>query len=109
MAYDEVLAERVRDRLAGLPGVSTRRMFGSLAFLTDGRLTVGVTGDDLMVRVGPEHADEALTRPGTRLMQMGERRMRGWVRVDGAELDDDVLIDWLDRARAFVETLPPGR
>ncbi|MGW4940060.1 TfoX/Sxy family protein [Actinoplanes sp. NPDC004185] len=108
MAYDEALAERVRDRLADLPGVTDKRMFGSLAFLTDGRLTVGVTGDDLMVRVGPAAADEALARPGTRLMEMGGRRMRGWVRVDGAELDDDVLEEWLIRARDFVSTLPPG-
>ncbi|MEU8233536.1 TfoX/Sxy family protein [Actinoplanes sp. NPDC048967] len=108
MAYDEALAERVRDRLAELPGVTDKRMFGSLAFLTEGRLTVGVTGDDLMVRVGPAAADEALTRPGTRLMEMGGRRMRGWVRVDGAELDDDVLEEWLIRARDFVSTLPPG-
>jgi TfoX/Sxy family transcriptional regulator of competence genes len=109
MAYDEALAERVRDRLAELPGVTDKRMFGSLAFLTDGRLTVGVTGDDLMVRVGPEASDDALTQPGTQLMMMGGRRMRGWVRVDGAELDDEVLTAWLDRARAFVATLPPGK
>ena len=109
MAYDETLAERVRDRLAALPGVTDKRMFGSLAFLTDGRLTVGVTGDDLMVRVGPDGADAALARPGTRPMEMGGRRMRGWIRVDGAELDDDVLTGWLDRARAFVATLPPGK
>jgi len=109
MAYDEALAERVRDRLTDLPGVTDKRMFGSLAFLSDGRLTVGVTGDDLMVRVGPDAADEALTLPGTRLMEMGGRRMRGWGRVDGAELDDDVLTGWLDRARAFVATLPPGK
>jgi TfoX/Sxy family transcriptional regulator of competence genes len=108
MAYDEILAGRVRERLADLPGVSDKRMFGSLAFLLDGRLTVGVTGDDLMVRVGPDAAEEALTRPGTRLMEMGNRRMRGWVRVDGAELDDGVLDEWLERAREFVLTLPPA-
>jgi TfoX/Sxy family transcriptional regulator of competence genes len=108
MAYDEALAERVRDRLTGLPGITDKRMFGSLAFLTDGRLTVGVTGDDLMVRVGPDAAEDALAHPGTRLMEMGRRRMRGWVRVDGAELDDEALEQWLARARAFVLTLPPG-
>jgi TfoX/Sxy family transcriptional regulator of competence genes len=109
MAYDETLADRVRDRLAALPGVTDKRMFGSLAFLTEGRLTVAVAGDDLMVRVGPEATEEALAQPGTRLMEMGGRRMRGWVLVDGAELEDDVLTGWLDRARTFVATLPPGK
>jgi TfoX/Sxy family transcriptional regulator of competence genes len=109
MAYDEALAERVRDQLAALPGVTDKRMFGSLAFLTDGRLTVGVTGEGLMVRVGPDATDEALTLPGTRPMEMGGRRMRGWVLVDDAGLDDDALTEWLDRARAFVATLPPGK
>ena len=109
MAYDEALAERVRERLGVLPGVSDKRMFGGLAFLTEGNLTVCVTGDDLMVRVGPEASDDALTQPATQLMMMGGRRMRGWVRVDGAELDDEVLTAWLDRARAFVATLPPGK
>ncbi len=108
MAYDEALADRVRDQLADLSGISDKRMFGSLAFLTDGRLTVGVTGDDLMVRVGPDAAADALERPGTRLMEMGGRRMRGWIRVDGAELDDHVLREWLGRARDYVLTLPPG-
>ena len=107
MAYDETLAERVRDRLAGVPGVTDKRMFGGLAFLTDGRMTVGITGDDLMVRIGPDAAADALTQPGTRLMEMGGRQMRGWVRVDGAELDDDVLESWLGRAREYVLTLPP--
>ena len=105
MPYDEALADRIRDRLAPLPDVTDKRMFGSLAFLTDGRLTVGVTGDDLMVRVGPDAAADALTRPGTRPMEMGNRRMRGWIRVDGAELDDEALDDWLQRARDFVSTL----
>lgn len=108
MAYDEALAERVRDRLGALPGVTDKRMFGALAFLTEGRLTVGVTGDDLMVRVGPAGAEAALARPGARVMEMGQRRMRGWVLVDGAVLDDEVLDEWLHRAGAFVVTLPPA-
>jgi hypothetical protein len=105
MAYDEALAERIRDRLAPLPGVTDKRMVDTLAFLTDGCLTVGVTGDDLMVRVGPDAAEEALTRPGIRPMEMGNRRMRGWIRVDGAELDDEALDAWLQQAREFVSTL----
>jgi TfoX/Sxy family transcriptional regulator of competence genes len=107
MAYDEALAERVHDLLAELPGVTDKRMFGGLAFLSEGHLTVCVMGDDLMVRVGADAAGEALTRPGTRRFELTRRPMRGWVVVDGAVLDDDVLTEWVDRARAFVATLPP--
>ena len=107
MAYDEALAERVRDRMAAMPGVTDKRMFGGLAFLTEGNLTVGVTGDDLLVRVGRDAEEEALARPGARRFDITGRPMAGWVVVDGAMLDDDALLDWLDRARAFVDTLPP--
>ena len=53
----------VRDRLTGVPGVTDKRMFGGIAFMTDGNMTVGVSGDDLMVRVGKERYEEALTAP----------------------------------------------
>jgi TfoX/Sxy family transcriptional regulator of competence genes len=107
MAFDQALAERVRDRLADRPGVTDKRMFGGLAFLTDGLLTVCVMGDDLLVRVGKENAADALSRPGTRVFDMTGRPMKGWVAVDGAVLDDDVLSGWIDEASAFVATLPP--
>ncbi|BCJ55180.1 hypothetical protein Asp14428_66550 [Actinoplanes sp. NBRC 14428] len=107
MAYDETLAARVRDLLAPLPGACDKRMFGGLGFLTDGHLTVALNHDDLMVRVGPDATAEALTRPGARPCTMGARTMRGWVLVDGEVLDDDVLAGWIERARAFVSTLPP--
>ncbi|MFI7599245.1 TfoX/Sxy family protein [Actinoplanes sp. NPDC049681] len=107
MAYDEALAQRIRDLLASVPGITDKRMFGGLAFLTDGNLTVALMGDDLMVRVGRDAAEQALTAPGARPCDIGGRLMRGWVLVDGAVLDDDVLDAWVGRARAFVSTLPP--
>jgi TfoX/Sxy family transcriptional regulator of competence genes len=107
MAYDEALAERIRDRIAASPGVTDKRMFGGIAFLTNGNMTVGVSGDDLMVRVGKEAYEDALAEPGVRPFDMSGHPMTGWVLVDGAQLDDDVLTDWIDRARAFVATLPP--
>ena len=108
MAYDEGLAQRIRDRLGAAPEITERRMFGGLAFLLHGNMAVGVTGDDLMVRVGPEAADAALARPGARLFDMTGRPMRGWVLVDGAALTEDEVLDaWLTEGRAFAATLPP--
>jgi TfoX/Sxy family transcriptional regulator of competence genes len=107
MAYDKALAERLRELLGPLPGVSDKHMFGGLSFLSDGNLLVCVWHDDLMVRVGRDATEEALTRPGTRPCDVTGRPMRGWVVVDGAMLDDDVLQEWTERARAFVATLPP--
>jgi TfoX/Sxy family transcriptional regulator of competence genes len=107
VAFDAALVERVRERLADRSGVTDKRMFGTFAFLTDGNLTVCVRGDDLMVRVGPDGTADALARPGARQMDMTGRPMKGWVLVDGAFLDDDVLTEWIDRAGDFVRTLPP--
>ena len=106
MAYDDQLAERVREHLADVPGVADKRMFGGLAFLTDGHMTVCVAGDDLMVRVGKDDTERALTEPGAGPMEMKGRAMTGWVLVDGAHLDDDALSGWIDRASRFVATLP---
>ncbi|HET6529087.1 MAG TPA: TfoX/Sxy family protein [Actinoplanes sp.] len=107
MAYDQVLADRVRDRLADAPGVTGRPMFGGLVFLEHGAMTVAVTGADLMVRVGKAGAADALAQPGVRPSEIGGRPMGGWVVVDGAVLDDEALSGWIDRARTFVATLPP--
>jgi TfoX/Sxy family transcriptional regulator of competence genes len=106
MAYDEALAQRLRERL-GDAGVTAKRMFGGLAFLTDGHLTVGVYGDDLLVRMDPAAAQQALERLGVRPFDLTRRPMRGWVVVAGEVLDDPVLDEWLVTAKAFVATLPP--
>jgi hypothetical protein len=107
MAFDEVLAERVRDHLDDVgAGARSATMFGGIAFLIEGNMTVAVIGDDLLVRVGRDGTPDALRRPGTRPFDMTGRPMRGWVVVAGEMLDDDVLAGWTDRARAFVATLP---
>lgn len=82
-------------------------MFGGLAFLTDGNMTVGVHGDDLIVRLAPADTDTALAEPGVRPFDITGRPMRGWVVVAGDVLDDDILDRWIGRARSFVATLPP--
>ncbi|MFC5219949.1 TfoX/Sxy family protein [Streptomyces coerulescens] len=108
MAYDEGLAVRIRERLGADPEISEKRMFGGLAFLYRGNMAVGVTGDDLMVRVGPEATDAALTRSGARIFDMTGRPMRGWIVVDGtAVAEDEALGAWVDEGRAFAAGLPP--
>jgi TfoX/Sxy family transcriptional regulator of competence genes len=107
MAYDETLAERLRERLSGTDGIAEKKMFGGLAFLTHGHMTVGVSGSDLIVRIPADRTDEALRQPGVRTFGPSGRSMRGWILVAGEELDDEVLGRWLAEAVTFVATLPP--
>jgi len=107
MAFDDALAERLRDRLRDVAGVHEKKMFGGLAFLTDGNMTMGVHGDDLIVRIAPDDTPTALAEPGVRPFDITGRPMRGWILVAGETLDDDVLDGWIERARTFVATLPP--
>ena len=107
VAFDEVLADRLRERLRGRAGVTEKKMFGGLAFLTCGNMTVGVHQDDLIVRIDPGAAEAALGRAGVRPFDITGRPMRGWVLVGGEHLDDEDLDRWLAEAGAFVATLPP--
>ena len=108
MAFDEGLAHRIREHLAGEAGLTEKRMFGGIAFLVDGKMCVGVIGDDLIARVGADAGDAALARPGAGPMDFTGRPMKGWVTVAGDALDDDeVFAAWVDECRAFVATLPP--
>jgi TfoX/Sxy family transcriptional regulator of competence genes len=108
VAYDGQLADRVRGVVGHDPAVDERKMFGGLAFLVDGNMFVGVTGDDLMVRVGPEAWADALAQPHAREMDFTGRSMRGFVYVapEGTAEDDD-LATWVERALEFVGGLPP--
>ena len=107
MAFDAELARRIRDRMTAVAGVSERKMFGGLAFLTSGNMTVGVNGDDLVVRIDPEAMDDALAEPDVRPFDMTGRPMRGWIVVASDGLSDDELERWIDQARSYVATLPP--
>ena len=107
MAFYDALAERVRDRLRDAVGVSEKKMFGGLAFLTYGNMTVGVHGDDLIARIDPDATDAALAEPGVRPFDITGRPMRGWVLVAGEALDDSVLRRWIGQAGAYVACLPP--
>jgi TfoX/Sxy family transcriptional regulator of competence genes len=100
MAYDQNLAKRVRDELAGLlgrpslPSLQEKKMFGGVGFLILGNMACGVHGEDLIVRVGADGYEEALGQPHTRPFDMTGKPMSGWVVVsaEGCERDEDYAI-----------------
>ena len=107
MAYDEKLAERIRRALGPEDDIEERKMFGGLAFLRGGRMFVGITGDDLMVRVGPERYEESLAKRHVRPMDFTGRPMKGYVYVEPAGRRTDAsLRAWVTLGARFVATVP---
>lgn len=108
MAYDEALADRVREALAPRADVSERKMFGGIAFMVGGNMAVGVLGDELMVRLDPVDAEQALTEADTRPMDFTGKPMKGMLFVEpvGAETDD-ALAGWVDAGADHAASLPP--
>ncbi len=107
MAFDEKLANRVRDVLDVRDGVTERKMFGGLAFMVHGHMACGIAGSDLMLRLGAEGAEAALARPHVRPMDFTGTPMKGMVYVAPDGLRGVALRRWVEKAAAFVETLPP--
>jgi TfoX/Sxy family transcriptional regulator of competence genes len=109
MVYDERLADRVRRALGARDGIAEKKMFGGVAFLHRGKMFVGVTNDDLMVRVGPELHERALAEAHVRPMDFTGRPMKGYVFVgrDGCRTVKAVE-KWVERGSSFVATLAPA-
>jgi TfoX/Sxy family transcriptional regulator of competence genes len=108
MAYDEGLAERIREQLTDMPAVTEKKMFGGLSFLVQGNMACGVTNTDtLIVRVGKERYTEAMLRPHSHEMDFTGRAMKGWVSIDepGYESDED-LAEWLQLGVDHALSLP---
>ena len=107
MAYDEQLAERVRDLIALREGLTERRMFGGIGFMLDGNMACGVIGEELIVRMSPEDAERALAEQHVRPFDFTGRPMNGWVFVasEGVESDED-LAAWVDDGADFAASLP---
>jgi TfoX/Sxy family transcriptional regulator of competence genes len=109
MAYDEDLANRIRELLAGETGVTEKKMFGGLAFLIGGNMAVAASGQGgLMVRCDPDETDALLQSPHARRFEMRGREMDGWLRVD----DDGVrtkrdLERWVRTGADYARALPP--
>jgi TfoX/Sxy family transcriptional regulator of competence genes len=107
VAFDDELAERVRERLAGTDGVTELKMFGGWGVTIHGNMAVGVMEEDLIVRVGPDAYDTALKRPGVRPFDFTGREMTGWVFVDGERVANTrTLTRWIDQGVAFAQSLP---
>jgi TfoX/Sxy family transcriptional regulator of competence genes len=107
MAYDEGLAQRLRELLAGERGVSEKRMFGGIAFMLDGNMCVGVVGDELMVRVGPDAYARLVRKPHAREMDFTGKPMRGFVYVAASGIRRDAdLGRWLGHGTDYARSLP---
>jgi TfoX/Sxy family transcriptional regulator of competence genes len=108
VAYDEKLAERVRAALAARRDLSEKKMFGGIAFLLSGNMCCGVTGDDLMLRVGAAGEPRAFRSPHARPCDFTGRPMRGIVMVrPSGYRGSAALRRWVDQAVAFAGSLPP--
>lgn len=108
MAFDEGVAERLREALANTADVSERKMFGGLAFMVRGNMCCGIIGDILMVRVGLAAYDRVLGKPYVRPMDFTGRPMRGLVFVEPPGFSEDLAISqWVHQALQCVHALPP--
>ena len=105
MPYDETLAERLRKALGGRSDISERKMFGGLAFLCDGRMCCGITGEDLVVRVTTDELPQVMKSPHVRPMDFTGRPLKGFVYVaPGGYRTAAALRTWVDRALRFAES-----
>jgi TfoX/Sxy family transcriptional regulator of competence genes len=108
VAYDEDLADRIRALLGGESGVTEQKMFGGLAFLLRGNMSVAASGQGgVLVRVDPAKVDRLLATTDARPMEMRGRAMRGWLRVDAdAVRTKRQLARWVGLGTAYARTLP---
>jgi len=108
MPFDERVAQRVRDILAEECPAKERRMFGGLAFMVNGHMCCGIVGEDLVVRVGAEGHEQALSQPHARAMDFTGRPMTGFVYVGPAGYPTKAALKtWINRGLRFVLSLPP--
>jgi TfoX/Sxy family transcriptional regulator of competence genes len=107
MGYDELLATRIRAVLGPLPYLEEKKMFGGVGFLVNGNMACGVHKDDMIVRVGGENYEEALSRPNTHIFDMTGRPMVGWIMVkpEGCSSESD-LKAWVEQGLAYARCLP---
>jgi TfoX/Sxy family transcriptional regulator of competence genes len=108
MAYDEKLAERIRELVAGERNLTEQKMFGGLAFLIGGNMAVAASGQGgLLVHVDPAESERLVETTDAYLMEMRGRSMRGWLRVDPEDVRTKrELAKWVERGTAYARSLP---
>jgi hypothetical protein len=111
MAYDEVLAGRIRELIGAEPGLTEQKMFGGLAFLIGGNMAIAASGQGgLLVRVDPEQSDALVAETAARPMEMRGREMRGWLRIGVDDVaSKDELARWAGLGTAYARSLPAKR
>jgi TfoX/Sxy family transcriptional regulator of competence genes len=111
VAYDEKLAERIRQLIGAEPGLTEQKMFGGLAFLIGGNMAVGASGQGgILVRVDPAESDTLVASTSARLMEMRGREMRGWLRVAAEDVrTEGELAKWVELGASYARSLPPKR
>jgi hypothetical protein len=107
MAYDEGLAQRIRELISGQPGYEEKKMFGGIGFLLRGNMACGVIRDDLIIRVGVDNYKDSLLKPHVELFDLTGRAMTGWIIVKepGYRADEDLEM-WTDQGVAYALNLP---
>jgi TfoX/Sxy family transcriptional regulator of competence genes len=111
VAYDEELADRIRELVSSESDLTEKKMFGGLAFLIGGNMAVAASGQGgVLVRVDPAESDTLVATTNARLMEMRGREMQGWLRVAPEDVRTEAELDrWVDLGTAYARSLPPKR
>jgi len=108
VAYDEDLAERVRELLLARSDLTERKMFGGIAFMVGGNMACGVLGEELIVRLGDEEGEKAVAEDGVRPFDFTGKPMKGIVYVSAERTSEDPgLGEWVDAGADYAASLPP--
>ena len=107
MAFNENLAARIRRHIGKRTGLVEKKMFGGLAFLLKGNMSVGVSSDEMIVRIDPAETEAAIKQKYVRIFDITGKPMKGWILVDAKGLTDEKsLAKWVDTGVAYAQSLP---
>lgn len=110
MAYDEGLAQRIRERLQEIPNVEEKKMFGGICFMVSKHMCCGIVKDKMMARVGPDNYESLLNIAHTKMMDFTGKPMKGMIYVEPEGLTSEKELQfWIQKCLNFIETLPPKK